>query len=433
MSRKSIKSIKSGNHGQAVLAAVMFFTFISAITLSGIYTVSYQEAKTSRNLVASKKSLFLAEAGLEDTVYRIIKSKNYDPIETLTLDGDTATTSVSANGELTEVTSVGEASKLIRKGKAVIEESLEGVSFFYGMQTGEGGVEMSNSSQVEGNVFSNGPIIGHNSNLVKGDVISAGPNGLADGINATSSVYAHTIRNSDIDKDAYYQSISGSSVGGNPYPGSPDQATSSLPISDEKIEEWKSEALAGGTHSSPCPYTISGTVSIGPKKINCNLYITGSAVVTLNGPLWVSGNIDFSNSADIRINPSLGNKSVAIIADNPTNRTTSSRVFITNSVEFFGTGGDKSYILLVSQNNSAELGGGYSAIDVSQSATGDILLYAGHGMIYLSNSVSVKEASAYKISLANSANIIYKTGLANLLFTSGPSGGYSIGSWKEIE
>ena len=244
------------------------------------------------------------------------------------------------------------------------------------MQTGEGGIVMSNSSEVVGNVFSNGPIMGYNSNIIRGDVISAGPSGLAEGVHATSSIYAHTIRDSDIEKDVYYQVISGTVVGGVSHPGSPDQATSSLPISDAQIDAWKTEAAAGGIHSSPCPYTISGTVSIGPKKINCDLNITGSAVVTLNGPVWISGNINFSNTADVKVNPSLGDKSVAMVADKETDRNSSSQIFISNSVEFFGSGSNKSYILLVSRNNSAESGGGNSAINISNSANGKILLYA---------------------------------------------------------
>jgi len=438
MSQKFIKSkvhkVKSQNFksGQAVLTAVLLFMFISTIITSGAYTVSYKESKTSREFADSKKSFFLSEAGVEDLSYRIINSKNYDASETLSLNGATTTTVVADVGGKKEVVSTATSSDLVRKIKVSMEESA-GVSFHYGVQIGQGGIEMSNSSQVIGNVFSNGPIIGHNSNLIKGDVISAGPSGLIDGINATSSAYAHTIRNSNIDKDAYYQVISNTDVDGVSYPDSPDQATTSLPISDAQIDEWKSEALAGGTHTSPCPYNISGTVSIGPKKINCDLNISGSAVITLNGPVWVSGNINISNSADIKINPSLGDKSVPVIADKESNRTSSSQIYLSNTVEFFGSGSSKSYILFVSRNNSAESGGGNAAITVSNSANGKVLLYAPHGMIYLSNSISVKEASAYKISLANSASVIYETGLANLLFTSGPSGGYSIDGWQETQ
>ncbi|KKT21257.1 MAG: hypothetical protein UW04_C0007G0009 [Parcubacteria group bacterium GW2011_GWB1_43_8] len=418
--------------GQAILTAVVFFMFVSMIVVSGAYTVSYKESKSSRDFGTSKKSFFMAESGLEDLAYRMIKGKNYDTVETLSLDGFFATTTVADISGDKEITATGTASKMIRRSKIKLEAG-GGTSFFYGTQTGEGGIVMSNSSEVIGNVFSNGPVVGHNSNIVRGDVISAGPSGLVDGIHATGTAYAHTIRDSNIDKDAHYTTISGANVGGISYPNSPDQATSSLPISDAQIDAWKTEASAGGTHSSPCPYNISGAVSIGPKKINCDLNISGSAVVTLGGPVWVSGNINFSNTADVKINSSLGDKSVAVIADKETNRSSGSRIFISNTVEFFGSGNDKSYILLVSRNNNAEGGGSTSAIDISNSANGKILLYAPHGLMYLSNSISVKEASAYKIQLSNSAKIIYETGLSNLLFTSGPSGGYSIESWREGE
>ena len=426
----NLKNKKCG--GQAILTAVVFFMFMSMVVVSGAYTVSYKESKSSRDFGTSKKSFLMAESGLEDLSYRLINGKNYDTAEVLSLDGFFATTTIADISGAKELTATGTASKMIRSSKIKLENS-EGTSFFYGMQTGQGGIVMSNTSEVIGNVFSSGPIMGYNSNIVRGDVISAGPSGLVDGIHATSSVYARTIRNSDIDKDAYYQIIFNTTVDGTQYPGSPDQATSSLPISDAQIDDWKAEAEAGGTHSSPCPYTISGTVSIGPKKIDCDLYITGSAVVTLNGNVWVSGNVNFSNTADVKVNPSLGDKGAAIIADKEANRSSSSRIFISNSVEFFGSGSGKSYVLLVSRNNNAESGGSASAIEISNSANGKVLLYAPHGLMYLSNSISVKEASAYKIQLSNSAKIIYETGLANLLFTSGPSGGYSIESWRETE
>jgi len=418
--------------GQAILTAVVFFMFVSMIVVSGAYTISYKESKSSRDFGTSKKSFFMAESGLEDLSYRIIKGKNYDTAEVLSLDGFFATTTVADISGDKEIIATGTASKMIRSSKIKLKAS-EGSSFFYGMQTGEGGVVMSNNSEVIGNVFSNGPIVGNNSNIVKGDVISAGPSGLAEGIHATGTVYARTIRDSDIDKDAYYQIISDTEVGGVSYPGSPDQATSSLPISDAQIDAWKMEAAAGGTHSSPCPYNVSEAVSIGPKKINCDLNISGSAVVTLDGPVWVSGNINFSNTADIKINPSFGDKSVAMIADKETNRSSGSRIFISNSVEFFGSGSDKSYVLLVSRNNNAEGGGSTSAIEISNSANGKVLLYAPRGLMYLSNSIIIKEASAYKIQISNSAKVIYETGIANLLFTSGPSGGYSIERWREGE
>ena len=87
---------------------------------------------------------------------------------------------------------------------------------------------MSNSSEVIGNVFSNGPIVGNNSNIIRGDVISAGPVRVwRTAFHATSSVYAHTIRNSDIEKDAYYQVIIANTEVDGVYPGNP---TKPLPL-----------------------------------------------------------------------------------------------------------------------------------------------------------------------------------------------------------
>jgi len=420
------------NKGAALLIAVLFFLIVSVTIVIGSSGPVIADRKAAQNLINSKASYFASEAGVEDVSYRIIKSKNYDNAETLTLDGYTASSAVVDNDGAKEVTTTGNADNRVRKTKTKLIPGT-GASFHYGVQVGDGGLVMSNTSRVDGNVFSNGQISGSNSNIINGDVISAGSSGLITGIHTTGSAYAHTITSSTVGEGAYYQSISGTSVGGTSYPGSTDQSATLMPISDAKIEEWKNEALAGGVHSSPCPYSVNGTVSIGPKKINCDLYLDGSDEVTLNGNVWVSGDIYFNNSAILKVNPSLGDKTVVVVADKESNRSSSGQIYLRNTTQFFGTGSAESYILLVSQNNSAEMGGGNSAIDASNSTDGKVLLYAPHGSINLSNSMNIKEASAYKIQLNNSATVLYETGIANLLFTSGPSGGYSIDSWQETE
>src|SRR3990167_7178824 len=431
MSQKSkVKSQKCG--GQAILTAVVFFMFVSMIVVSGAYTVSYKESKSSRDFETSKKSFFLAESGLEDLAYRMIKGRNYDTVEILSLDGFFATTTVAdINGDK-EITATGAAFKMIRRSKIRLANN-DGVSFHYGVQVGSGGIIMENSSLVQGNVFSNGPIVGQNSNLVKGDIISAGPFGSVAGVHATGTIYAHSISDSSADKDAYYVNISNTTVGGALYPNSPDQATSSLSISDIQIDDWKTQAAAGGIISSPCPYRINSNVTIGPVKINCNLEISGSPTVIIAGPVWVNGNIEIENSPIVKIDSSLGANSIVVIADNPSNRTTSGKIELENSAQFQNSGTEGSYILFISQNNSAQSGGSEKAIRAENSILGDVLVYAEHGEIHLKNSISLKEVSAYKIRLSNSSQVVYETGIANLLFTSGPSGGYSIESWREGE
>lgn len=425
--RKNLKSQK----GAALLIAVLFFLVISLTIAIGSSGPVIADRKAAQNLIKSKSSYFTSEAGVEDVSYRIIKSKIYDNAETLTLDGYTASSVVVDNAGAKEVTTTGNASNLIRRIKTTLITG-DGVSFHYGVQVDEGGIVMENSSQVIGNVFSNGPIVAQNSNMVKGDVISAGLSGSVNGSHATGTVYAHSISNSDIDKDAYYTTISNTTVDGVEYPNSPDQATSNLPITDDMIEDWKT-AAAVSVINSPCPYVINSNATIGPVKINCNLKISGSPTVTIAGPVWVVGNIEIDNSPTVKLASSLGANSVAVIADNPVNRTTSSKIELENSTQFQNSGTEGSYILFISQNNSAQNGGSEKAIKAENSMSGEVLIYAGHGEVHLKNSVILREVSAYKIRLSNSAQVIYKTGLANLLFTSGPSGGYSIDSWKETE
>lgn len=419
------------NSGQAVITVTLFLLIISLVVVAGFSSIVLGESKTSQNFISSKKTFFLSEAGVEDLTYRIMKNKSFSNMEVISLDGFTATTTIVVVDNNRHVTATGDVNEDIRKVKTVLTTG-EGASFFYGLQTDTGGIIMENTSSVTGNVYSNGTVSGANSNIIRGSVVSAGPTGLIDGTHATGTAFAHTISNSDIDGDAYYQNISGTTVDGILYPNSPDQPITDMPIEDSKIDEWKAAAEAGGIINAPCPYSINSDVTLGPVKINCDLDISGDPEITLQGMVWVVGNINIANTAIIRLDSSLGSQSLAMIADNPVNRTISSKIDLNNSVQFFDSGTDGSYVLMASQNNSSELGGAQVAIDVDNTVSGKLLVYASHGEIRLSNSVNLKEVTGYKVRLRNSANVIYETGVASLLFQSGPGGAYTISEWKEI-
>ncbi|MDO8620450.1 MAG: hypothetical protein Q7R64_03840 [bacterium] len=418
--------------GQAIILAAFLFMVISLTVGMGVVHPVLSQVESARAVARGAESLYAAEGVSQDVVYRLLKGMSVDTIETLAVGTSTGTAIIASVADGKEITSTGNSQQFTRKNKTKIVNGT-GATFNYGMQSGPGGVVLENSSSVSGNVYTDGPVDGSGSNMIRGSVVSAGPTGLIEGIHATSSAYAHSIQNSHIEGDAYYQSISNTSVDGTLYPGSPDQSTSPLPISDSLIAEWEGDAAAGGTISSPCPYVIDDDVTIGPKKINCDLEITGSPTVTLAGALWVSGNITVKNTATVKVSASFGAGSVPVIADKLTNQTTSSKITLENSAEFEGSGSPGSYVFLVSQNKSAEVGGSEKAIVAKNSVSGNLLVYAGHGEILLENSISVKEVTAWRIRLQNTAKVVYESGLANLLFTTGPSGGYSFSTWKEVE
>lgn len=413
-----------------MIAGVIFFLGISLVFVTGIISPILEEVKTTNNLNQSSQSYYSSEANQEDVIYRLKNNLNVGTNESLTVNGVTASSTVSTVSGGKQIIGSGDANGLYRN-TAVTLASGNGASFHYGIQSGAGGMNLTDSSFVSGSVYSSGPITG-NSNDITGDAVSAGSSGMIDGMIVDGSAYSHTIQNSLILHDAYYQTFSSTVVLGTSHGGSTDQPILPLPIADAQITSWENAAQAGGVINGPCPYTINSNATLGPVKINCDLSIKG-ANVTLKGPVWVNGNVTVKNSSTISVDSSLGPDSAMIIADNTLDQINSSQITLSNSSQFNGSGNANSYVMLISQNKSAEQGGGVQAISAGNSVSGALILYAGHGEVAVSNSISLNNVTAYKVSLSNSAQVIYQTGLANLIFSSGPGGGYTISSWKETQ
>ena len=72
------------------------------------------------------------------------------------------------------------------------------------------------------------------------------------------------------------------------------------------------------------------------------------------------------------------------------------------------------------------------AMEVKNNVDGAIL-FTPNGLMVIDNNVDLVEATTYQLLLKNGATITYDIGLVNSRFTSGPSGGWVVSSWKEIE
>jgi len=451
--------------GAALLLFVVLFMFASlAISFAvsrGVLSAVSEYALLER----SKQSYFAAEAVVEDMTQRTMGSFLVDATETLILGDATATatsTFDSINGWLV-ITGAGEIDTVVRSAQLFLFQGI-GASFNFGVQTGNGGFEMANGSAVVGNVFSNGSIVKvlGGTATIFGDVISAGSSGLIEDIYATGTARARVVRDSDIDGDVYaytldggivdgdayiFERVGGAVVGGSEFPHEPEEATTSLPIPDSVVDEIKQDIIDNGTviaSTEPeCDpggtdeYEINTDTTLGFVKIECDLRVKkqGSAtVLTLTGSVWVEGDIILEGGPDIVIDSAVGNRTVPFVADDPADRALSSTITIENGTTFTGSGDPKSYILLLSMNEDAENGfpNNVDAIFTGQSSAGDMLLYAGHGRVTLANSITLKEVTAYQVSLGNSAIIEYESGLVNTLFTSGPGGGFEFAGWGEI-
>lgn len=168
--------------GQIILLALVFFgIFITVSTALVSYLTAYSRA--GRITIASAQALMLAEAGLDHAVYRLNQGTSYTG-ETATLGGGSFTTTVgNINANTKQITVTGNVPSagmaVLRTIKANIGITTSAISFYYGAQTGEGGIEMGQNSRIEGtggiagNIYSNGPITGAQGATITGSATVA--------------------------------------------------------------------------------------------------------------------------------------------------------------------------------------------------------------------------------------------------------------------
>lgn len=401
--------------GQAALVAVILMLAITLSAVFGTAAIALKEAKVAEENKKSRLSFFSAEAGTEDAVYRSKRGKSVASSFVINLNGSVATTTVTTIGSSRKIVSISDYRDSVRASKAILLNSSQ-VSFRYGIQVGAAGLEMGNNSRVEGNVFSNGNISGGGSSVstITGNAIAAG-SGIIQNIRVNNGASAGGFNDCVIDGVAQYVSSITNCAASSTQTILPVPAES-FPITQAQIDEWKSDAAAGGTLIG---YTLgnNSSGSLGPKKISGNITLGNNSTLTLTGTVWVTGTIVFGNGDMVKLDPSYGSDSGVLVVDGTVNTG--------NTVTFQGSGQSGSYLMLISMFGPTD------AIDIGNSAAGAIF-YAPNGIIDVGNGLSLKEATGYGLEVGNNTTLIYESGLANVNFTSGPAGGWDIASWEEI-
>jgi len=425
---------------------------VTAILL-GLSQGILSDQTTFNRLSESKQAYMAVEALTEDVLYRqVYGTFNWDNTESLTFAGATvfATTTYDMPSDIYTIRGMSFLQRAIRKTELELSITA-GTNLAYGLLSGVGGISLANSARVIGDTYANGPIIGPggaNKAEVIGDIVSAGPSGLVADVEVTGSVFADTIEDVIVSGDAYFNNELGTnSIAGASTTPVVNQATSSFPLSTTTIQEWKDAINNYGTvitaSDTRCDpgvtdtYTIDASVSLDPYlRIECNVDIkkTGaSTIVTLEGPIWIEGNLSFTQGPTLRVDPALGRRSVQILVDNPNNSTSSSQIEVRNATDFLGSGDSRSYILLWSANESSALGESETAISISQSANGQVIMYAADGLVDISNGIELRAVTGHQIDVAQNSDIIYEAGLSSLLFPAGPGSGYVLTDWQQAE
>lgn len=570
--------VKKDENGLAAVLATLIILIVAIMVVGTLTLTTLTEQKMTKNSLRSAQAYYVSESGIEDSLYRILKGKNYQATNSLMLESGVASISISGNNNKT-IRVDGEETGRFRNLQVKVTVSTDSVSFYYGAQVGEGGLTMSNGSKIIGSIYSNGSVNGNNNASITGDIwvanapnlidqqstvggadfifgkqddpidaaqsfipsisdslikislnlkkvgnpgnktvriltdngnkpsktlvnsgsygtlntaqisqssygwidvtmvtppnLQAGikywividtsadnnnyflwnkdltdsyaqgtgkyspnwnasspiwtalngdlsfrawlgdePNSLSD-VTVGGNAYANTIDSCAITGDAFYQTISASSVGGTQHPNSPDPAMENMPISDSNISDWQADATAGGVINGN--YNAVGVVSLGPKKITGDLTVANGADLTVTGTIYVAGNITISNSGKLRLGAGYGNLSGLVLTDGI--------ISVGNNAVFF-TNGAGSYLMLLSTKTG-------EAINISNNAN-TVIFYASNGEVAVANNVTLREVTAYKLGIANNAQITYESGLASAKFSSGTGAGWAVNDWQEV-
>ncbi|TSC69434.1 MAG: Uncharacterized protein G01um101466_31 [Parcubacteria group bacterium Gr01-1014_66] len=404
--------------GYAMLTMMIVVLGAGFVVSTGFAFFVLQETHASRAFTKSIMARHVADAGIEDIIYRIVSDKQTSSPETLNVGSDNTTVTTTLTGAKYLILSEGRSDSTTQRKQAELERTTTGVSFFYGVQVGDLGVTMGNNSVINGNVYSNGDIIGGgvNKTTITGTAVAAG-NHLIKDIDINNDAYADRFDNCSVIGAAHYvTSFSANCTAGFVIQDVTTQPPGVFPIPPNQITSWKTEAEAGGVLTG-LNLGSNTTVTLGPKKINGDIDIENGGTLILTGTIWITGTINFGNNATIRLDPATYDDfSGVLVADGP--------LAFGNTATLQGSGVAGSYLLAISMFGPGD------AINMGNSANSTIF-YAPNGIIAIGNGLSLREATARGMRTGNNTTLTYDTGLANMLFTSGPSGGYMLNYWKE--
>lgn len=394
--------------GQVLILAIIFLAVILILTAAMFSKVSSFLRFGNISAQASQATA-LAEAGIDNTLWLLNSNGGSCPAactaETaLGTIGTFKVTIVDNSVNLKTVTSTGYIPnstnpKAKRTVKVQVNIDNDQIAFHFAAQTGDGGLYMSNSAKINGSVYSNGNIYygGTGSSMkIHGSAYAAGP----------------IIDSPPITIDD-----------GPPHPNA-----SPEPLPTVDYAHWEEESIKTAdivTCSPTC--TINSSQSIGPRKYIGDVTIQGNITVTVEGPIWITGNFLIgTGNATVQPDPGFGSNGVILMVGDPTNPA-SGKVSYEQGGTFETTGATPpGYILVVSRSTADD------AIKIAQSGA-TAIFYALDGGAQMTQAASVAALVAKRVEMSQTASLTFISGLGDTRFSSGPGGSWVVkkGTYKQ--
>ncbi len=411
------RTIKEQKGVIAIITLLGIASFALAIVVS-VTSVAIDDLRLANAGGVIDKTFYAAESGLNEGLYRLIKSPAAGKTYNLTVDGVPVVVTVGFGPTAYQRVVESRATDTngnVRVVQVVADTSSFAGGFTYAVQGGSGGVQLDNNSGVIGDIYSNGNVTGSGSGngrpTTTGSVWAAG--GLIDRLIINGDAHAGSIQNS---------TVSGVSDLTTP-PVKP------FPILQADIDQWKADIVTVLT-SNCLPagsYCITSSQSLGSVRINGNLSIDNNRTLTLDGDLYITGDVTLNNNCTITINPAKGAESVRIISDGV--------ITLGNNCTITGSGNPASFVFFISNYTSPDIS--HPAISLANNSASTVFISL-NGVLSISggNNTILNAGVSKTLHLNENATVEFKPALSSFFFSPAGGGGQQIGTqlgtWHEL-
>jgi len=390
------------NKGTLLASFVIILSILSSILLYAA-SLSLANRMGIENTYNKTIAMNIAEGGIEKALWNIKKGIHTSASDCSDIPGGQFDYTITGSGNIKTVIATSyvpskanpKYSKKI-KVKVTDQPAMYNTNFSYAIQAGEGGIHVSGSAEVNGNLYSNGIIeVTNSAGKVKnpGDVWAVGA--ISDQFNGIA--------------------------------GTKTSPAELVPLPDLDLNAWKSMAHDGGVIEGNYSPPDDGTFTdLGPTEITGNMTMSKtSQKVNLKGPVHIHGNLTISGGT-WKMDEGFGENGTVVVVDG--------QISITAGVgkAAFQSNTDDSYILFVSTSTANTEGN--SAISYTGNASAEkLVLYAYYGSMKFTGSGTIVAMTGETLYLTGGGEINYKSGLASSIFASGPGGIWKIIEWQEIK
>ncbi|PIZ01074.1 hypothetical protein COY62_00380 [bacterium (Candidatus Howlettbacteria) CG_4_10_14_0_8_um_filter_40_9] len=380
----------------SILVLILVLSFALTLTTTVMVNSIYVQ-RSYQNIAA----MSYAEASIEKTMWELnnATTPTCNPSCSFGSDAEVDVDVTNIDSDNKEITATAYApNKANYKTKKIVKIKISatpdtfGIAFNYAIQAGVGGIDIKGSSEVKGNLYSNGNITVANPAHVKepGDAWAVG------------------IISDPSDR------IDGTKTAGAP----------SVPLPHIDLQAWKDLASSGGTVAGDYSPPNSGSFTdLGPKEITGNVSMsTSGQKINLFDPLYIHGNLTISGG-DWKLDDSMESNGTIVLVDGV--------ISVSGSAKF-SKNSNGQYILFVSTNTantSANPAINFTgSVDVKSAA-----FYAYNGSMKFSGSGEIIAMTGQTLFIEGNGEIEYKSGLASANFGGGPGGIWRMKSWQQLK